>query len=100
MTTQWITRVFIAIFLFAPVLTMVYSPDKFVDKIEISGETDDDTTESIEFDELIKFVKHLKALQLSQLNASSLTFPEFHFSVLQVHLLDVPTPPPDSNLIG
>ena len=100
MTIQWITRVFIAIFLFAPVLTAVYSPDKFIDKIEISGETDDDTTESIEFDELIKFVKHLKALQLSQLSTSSVTFPEFHFSVIQINENDVPTPPPDFNLIG
>jgi len=100
MTIQWLTRIFIAIFLFAPVLTVVYSPDKFIDKIEISGETDDDTTENFEFDELVKFVKHLKSLQLSQLSALGLAFPEIHFTALQIAQNDVPTPPPDYNLIG
>ena len=100
MTIQWITRVFIAIFLFAPVLSAVYSPDISIDKIEINGETDDETTENFEFDELIKFVKHLKALQVSHLNFSNVLFSEVHFFVLQVHLMDVPTPPPDFNLIG
>lgn len=100
MKIQWLIQVLIAIFLFAPVVTVVFSPEKNIDQIELSGEFDDDTSENTEFDELNKIGKFLKLGKLQFLFSPNLVFPEIRFAVLQNYHGDVPTPPPDQFWVG
>lgn len=95
MAIRWVTPVIIAVFLFAPVFSMVCSSTEFEYQIELNGDFEDDTTENVAFNEFIKFVKQLKMEQLRLDSLICFDYPEIHFLVVQAHFCDVQTPPPD-----